>query len=90
MNSHYIKNLIESTLIANEIDLGANRNIWEYFNGDESKEEVDKFVNLFKWLEQDGVDVMTMARVCIYLANPTFVNCCNELLEAMEGKGMLD
>jgi len=89
MNSNDIHEIIIDTLNKHGQTVKDDK-LWNYFEGDESQEEIDKFVNLFVWIEQEGYDVMTMARICIYLANPCFVNCCDEMLKAMEGRGELE
>lgn len=89
MSIQEVKELVVGTLVNHGVEVSMDT-LWDYFNGEETQEEIDKFVELFKWLEQDGAHCMTMVRVSVFLANPTFVNCCEELLEALEGQGMLE
>jgi len=64
--------------------IDVNDPMFDWFRGTEEGAEVKKWIRFVKAAEDYGVSSIEMARICIYLANPTFVNCCDSLLEGLE------
>ena len=85
MNNDKVKSLIEDALAR----LGHEGQIFEYFDGDESDEAIERYEVMYQVLIHDmNVSELALLKITVYLANPTMTTCCDEFLEMLDRLGM--